>query len=63
MEVKIKKKQQLRLTNTPIPLRDKTRLAGAFETAQSVETFSVLTDALQGALVDVFEVQEERCDK
>lgn len=42
--------------NTSIPLQDITGLAGTFETAQCVQTVSVLTDALQGAFVDVLTV-------
>lgn len=41
-------------TDTLIPLQDKTGLAETFEAPQSVQTISILTDALHGALVDIF---------
>lgn len=42
------------LTNASIPLQHEAGLARTFEAAQGVETVSVLTDALHGALVDIF---------
>lgn len=44
------------ILNTSISLQDKTRFAGTLEAAQCVQTVSVLTDALHGALVDIFTV-------
>lgn len=44
------------LTDTPIPVQHQTGLAGTFEAAQRVQTVSVLTDTLHGALVDIFKV-------
>lgn len=50
----------LLLTNTSIPIQNKTGFARAFEAAQCVKTVSVLTDTLHGALVDIFKVR--KCD-
>lgn len=52
----IKSQRGFLFTNTSISLQDKTRFAGTLEAAQCVQTVSVLTDALHGALVDVFRV-------
>lgn len=41
------------LTHTPIPLQHPPGLAGAFETAEGVQTVSVLAHSLHGALIDV----------
>lgn len=48
------KRKLLLLTNTSISVQHKTRLAGTSEAAQCVQTLSVLTDTLHGALVDIF---------
>lgn len=44
-------------TDALIPLQDKARVAGTLEAARRVQTISVLTDALHGALVDIFGVR------
>lgn len=43
-------------THAAVPLQHQTRLAGALEAAQCVQTVSVLADALDGALVDVCKI-------
>lgn len=45
------------LTNASISLQNKARFAGTLEAAQRIQTISILTDSLQGALVDVFTVR------
>lgn len=42
------------LTNTSISLQHITNFAGTLKAAQCVQTVSVLTDTLHGALIDVF---------
>lgn len=46
------------LTNTSIPVQHKTGFARTFEAAQCVQTISILTDTLHGALVDIFKVRK-----
>lgn len=43
------------LTHTPVPLQHPPSLAGAFETAECVQTVSVLAHYLHGTLIDVWE--------
>lgn len=51
------------LTNTSIPVQHQTGLAGTFEAAQRVQTVSVLTDTLHGALIDIFKVGRYKNEK
>lgn len=48
------------LTDTSVPVQHQTGLAGTFEAAQCVQTVSVLTDTLHGALVDIFTGKRKR---
>ena len=50
-------------TNTSIPDQHRTGFAGTFEAAKCVETISVLTDPLQGTLVDVFKCRKQSVKK